>query len=117
MVSSIRVDVNVGSRAHVDCWTTAVTAPDSERHGVHHGAALARGTFFNTLALLASNLKGIFALLVARLLGSQVLGTYSVAWATIDIISKISTFGFETSATTFVARCEAANDTAGSRRI
>lgn len=96
---------------------TPVNGLDSEPHHLRHGAALARGTFFNTVALLASNLKGIFALLIARLLGSQVLGTYSVAWAAIDIISKITTFGFETSATTYVARCEAAHDTAGSRRI
>ena len=61
-----------------------------------HGAALARGAFVNTLAFLASNLRGIFTFLVARLLGGAALGTFGLAWATTDLVSKIGTFGFET---------------------
>ena len=37
-----------------------------------HGAALARGAFINTIAFLASNLRGIFTFLVARLASRKV---------------------------------------------
>ncbi len=74
-----------------------------------HGATLARGAFFSTLAFLASNLRGIFTLLVARLLGSAALGTFGLAWAATDIVSKIATCGFDTTATAFVAQSDAAN--------
>ena len=82
-----------------------------------HGATLARGAFFNTIAFLISNLRGIFTLLVARLLGSAVLGTFGLAWAATDLVSKIGTCGLDTAAITFVARREAAGDAAGSRQI
>jgi len=81
------------------------------------GAVLARGAFLSTLAFLASNLRGIFMLLVARLLGSAVLGTFSLAWAAMDLLSKFATLGLDYSAIAFVARTEAAGDRAGSRRI
>ena len=76
--------------------------PDSA--AAEHGATLARGAFFNTLAFLASNLRGIFTLLVARLLGSAALGTFGLAWAATDVVSKIATCGFDTTATAFVAQ-------------
>jgi O-antigen/teichoic acid export membrane protein len=82
-----------------------------------HGAVLARGAFFNTLAFLASNLRGIFMLLVARLLGSAVLGTFGLAWASMDLLSKFATLGLDYSAIAFVAKSEAARDRTGSRRI
>lgn len=78
-----------------------------------HGAALARGAFFNTLAFLASNLRGIFTLLVARLLGGAALGTFGLAWAATDVVSKIATAGFDTTATALVAQ----TDLAGGRRL
>ena len=53
------------------------------------GVELKRGAFLNTIALLASNFRGIFTFLVARLLGPAVLGTFAVAWAMTDLISKI----------------------------
>jgi O-antigen/teichoic acid export membrane protein len=81
------------------------------------GAELARGAFFNALAFLASLLRGIFTFLVARLLGSSVLGTFGLAWATTDLVSKFGTLGLDTGAIAFVARAEAAGDRAGSRRI
>lgn len=93
---------------------STVGAPVSD---AHHGAVLARGAFFNAIAFLASNLRGIFTLLVARLLGSAILGTFGLAWAATDLISKISTFGLDTSAIAFVARAEAVGDRAGSRRV
>ncbi len=53
------------------------------------GVELKRGAFLNTIAMLASNFRGIFTFLVARLLGPAALGIYSVAWSTTDIISKV----------------------------
>ena len=84
---------------------------------VHGGAVLARGAFFNTLAFLASNLRAIFMLLVARLLGSAILGTFGLAWAAMDLLSKFATLGLDYSAIAFVAKTEAADDRAGSRRV
>ena len=81
------------------------------------GAVLARGAFFNTLAFLVSNLRGIFMLLVARLLGSAVLGTFGLAWASMDLLSKFATLGLDYSAIAFVAKSEAVRDRVGSRRI
>ena len=54
------------------------------------GAELKRGAFLNTIAMLASNFRGIFIFLVARLLGPAALGTFSVAWANTDLASKIA---------------------------
>ena len=82
-----------------------------------HGAALARGAFINTIAFLASNLRGIFTFLVARLLGSAVLGIFGLAWATMDLLSKFSTLGFDYSAIAFIAKAEGAGDRASSRRV
>jgi O-antigen/teichoic acid export membrane protein len=92
--------------------TGVATAPE-----VGHGALLARGALFNALAFLASNLRGIFTFLIARLLGSLALGTFGVAWAVTDLVSKFSTFGFETSVVAYIARAEALQDRAASRRI
>jgi hypothetical protein len=71
------------------------------------GVELKRGAFLNTIAMLASNFRGIFTFLVARLLGPAVLGMFSVAWATTDIISKIGVLGLDNAITTFIARSEA----------
>ncbi|MEY2492295.1 MAG: hypothetical protein QOH24_1246 [Verrucomicrobiota bacterium] len=76
---------------------------------------LKRGAFFNTIALLASNFRGVFTFLVARLLGPAVLGTFAVAWAMTDLISKIGIFGLDNAITTFIARSEAIGDHARSR--
>jgi len=84
---------------------------------VDHGAELKRGAVFNTIALLASNFRGIFTFLVARLLGAAALGTFSVAWATTDLISKIGIFGLDSAVTTFIARAEAVGDRARSRDL
>src|SRR5438876_10733590 len=81
------------------------------------GAVLARGAFFNFLAFLASNLRGIFTFLVARLLGSAALGGFGLAWATTDLVSKLGTLGLDTAAIGFVSRAEAAGDRPASRRI
>ena len=81
------------------------------------GAELKRGALTNTVALLASNFRGVFTFLVARLLGPAALGTFSVAWATTDLLTKIGIFGLDNTVTTFIARAEAAGDHAKSRAV
>src|SRR5437773_3545759 len=81
------------------------------------GVELKRGAFLNTIAMLASNFRGIFTFLVARLLGTAILGMFSVAWATTDIISKIGVLGLDNAITTFIARSEAVGDRARSRSL
>lgn len=90
---------------------------DSTIHHASHGAVLARGVFFNTVAFLASNLRGIFTFLVARLLGSVILGTFGIAWASMDLLSKFGTLGFDYTGISFVAQAEAVGDRARSRRV
>jgi O-antigen/teichoic acid export membrane protein len=81
------------------------------------GTELKRGALVNTLALLASNFRGIFTFLVARLLGPAVLGTFSVAWASLELVSKVAVFGLDNAITTFVARSQAVGDHARSRAL
>src|SRR5207244_9302083 len=81
------------------------------------GVELKRGAFLNTIAMLASNFRGIFSFLVARLLGPAALGIFSVAWSTTDIISKIGVLGLDNAITTFIARSEAVRDHARSRAL
>jgi len=81
------------------------------------GVELKRGAFFNTIAMLASNFRGIFTFLVARLLGPAALGIFSVAWSTTDIISKIGVLGLDNAITTFIARSEAVGNRARSRAL
>src|ERR1700730_10171739 len=76
------------------------------------GVELKRGAFLNTIAMLASNFRGVFTFLVARLLGPAALGIFSVAWSTVDIISKIAVLGLDNAIITFIARAEAVNDRA-----
>src|SRR5438105_6175405 len=78
---------------------------------------LKRGAFLNTLAMLASNFRGIFTFLVARLLGAPALGIFSVAWSTTDILSKIGVFGLDNAIITFIARAEALGQRVRSRRL
>src|SRR5437660_11451213 len=79
------------------------------------GVELKRGAFLNTIAMLASNFRGIFTFLVARILGPAALGIFSVAWSTTDIISKIGVLGLDSAITTFIARSEAVGNRARSR--
>src|SRR5436309_3323983 len=81
------------------------------------GVELKRGAFLNTIAMLASNFRGIFTFLVARMLGPAALGIFSVAWSTTDIISKIGVLGLDNAITTFIARSEAMGDRARSRAL
>jgi stage V sporulation protein B len=93
----------------------AIDAPARVRADDH--VELKRGAFLNTLAMLASNFRGIFTFLVARLLGAPALGIFSVAWSTTDILSKIGVFGLDNAIITFIARAEALGQRARSRRL
>ena len=104
--------------------SSAAEAPSRSRHRSdaparvdETGVELKRGAFLNTIAMLASNFRGIFTFLVARLLGPAALGLYSVAWSTTDIISKIGVLGLDNAITTFIARSEAVGDRARSRTL
>jgi O-antigen/teichoic acid export membrane protein len=81
------------------------------------GVELKRGAFLNTIAMLASNFRGIFTFLVARLLGPAALGIFSVAWSTTDIFSKIGVLGLDNAIITFIARSEAVGDRGRSRTL
>jgi hypothetical protein len=83
----------------------------------HTGKELKRGMFFNTIALLASNFRGVFTFLIARLLGAASLGTFLVAWATTDILTKIGMFGLDNAIVPFIARAEMVGDRARSRAL
>src|SRR4026207_877456 len=76
------------------------------------GVELKHGAILNTIAMLASNLRGVFLLLGARLLGPAALGTFSVAWANTDLASKIAVFGLDNAITTFIARSQATGNLA-----
>src|SRR5436190_23881563 len=85
---------------------------DTPAHVDETGVELKRGAFLNTIAMLASNFRGIFTFLVARLLGPAALGIFSVAWSTTDIISKIGVLGLDNAITTLIARSEAVGNRA-----
>jgi O-antigen/teichoic acid export membrane protein len=82
-----------------------------------HGRELKRGMFFNTIALLASNFRGVFTFLIARILGAAALGVFLVAWATTDVLSKIAMFGLDNTIIAFIARSEAGGEHARSRGL
>src|SRR4051812_35784492 len=94
-----------------------ITPPGGVVHQVDPGPELKRGAWTNFIAMLASNFRGIFTFLVARLLGPAALGIFSVAWSTTDIISKIGVLGLDNAITTFIARSEAVGDRARSRSL
>ncbi|MGI8482217.1 MAG: lipopolysaccharide biosynthesis protein, partial [Chthoniobacterales bacterium] len=87
------------------------------RSAPHHGAELKRGAMTSTIAMLASNFRGIFTFLIARILGPAALGTFSLAWAATDLLSKVGMFALDSTITTFIARSEAAGDRTRSRAL
>jgi O-antigen/teichoic acid export membrane protein len=120
MMSNIEVAQDP-DRLHEESASTEITlavppqATDAPARLDETGVELKRGAFLNTVAMLASNFRGIFTFLVARLLGPAVLGMFSVAWATTDIISKLGVLGLDNAITTFIARSEAVGNRARSR--
>lgn len=81
------------------------------------GTVLARGVAVNVVAILASNLRAIFTLIVARVLGKAVLGTFAVAYAIADWVSVVAVFGLDWGTTTLIARARASGDDARARRL
>src|SRR3954452_7588006 len=94
-----------------------ILPPGGVVHQADPGSELKRGAWTNFIAMLASNFRGVFTFLVARLLGPAALGFFSVAWATTDLVSKIGIFGLDDTVTTFIARAEAAGDRNRSRAL
>src|SRR5947207_9909998 len=94
-----------------------ITPPGGVVHTVDPGPELKRGAWANFFAMLASNFRGIFTFLVARLLGPAAFGIFSVAWATTDLVSKIGIFGLDDTIITFIARAEARGDRPRSRSL
>ena len=120
-VSNVPASVsNPTSERFKSVRTTASIPPppvDSPLRVDETGVELKRGMFFNAIAMLASNFRGLFNLLVAWLLGPAALGMFSIAWAVTDILSKVGIFGLDNAITTFIARSEAAGDRARSRTL
>jgi O-antigen/teichoic acid export membrane protein len=98
-------------------FDVAPPAADAPARVDETGVELKRGAFLNTIAMLASNFRGVFIFLVARLLGPAALGTFSVAWANTDLASKIAVFGLDNAITTFIARSQATGNHARSRAL
>jgi O-antigen/teichoic acid export membrane protein len=94
-----------------------IMPPGGVVHRADPGPELKRGARANLIAMLASNFRGIFTFLVARLLGPAALGVFSVAWATTDLVSKIGIFGIDDTIITFIARAEARGDRTRSRSL
>ena len=115
------LDPSAGPSCHcfVNTVTTTAELPPPELWAGpdRTGAELKRGMFFNTIALLASNFRGVFTFLIARLLGAASLGMFLVAWATTDILSKIGMFGLDNAIIPFIARSEAAGERERSRAL
>ena len=98
-----------------DPLPAAPVSPDPAHSPEKTGKELKRGALLNAAAMLASNFRAIFTLLIARLLGPVALGIFLVAWATVDLVSKIGIIGLDDAVTTFVARSEAVGDRIRSR--
>src|SRR5437667_12434538 len=72
------------------------------------GAELKRGAYLNTIAMLASNFRGIVMFLVARLVRPAAFGTCAVAWAETDLPSKRARLGLEEGPRCLIARARGA---------
>jgi O-antigen/teichoic acid export membrane protein len=97
--------------------TALPPAADAPARVDQTGIELKRGALLNTIAMLASNFRGIFTFLIAWLLGPVALGTYSIAWAATDIISKVGILGIDNAITPLIARSEAQRDYARSKML
>src|SRR5207247_10718715 len=71
------------------------------------GAELKRGALLNTIATVASNFRGIFTFLVARLLGPAALGTFSVAWTNPDLAGQLAVVRLDYAISTFILPMQA----------
>src|SRR4051794_41940164 len=96
----------------VETMLRPITPPGGVVHQADPSPELKRGAWTNFIAMLASNFRGVFTFLVARLLGPAALGVFSVAWGATDFVSKIGIFGLGDTLTTFFPRGGAARDRA-----
>ncbi len=92
-------------------------APRQAHTALDDGQHLARGAAANVLVLLASNFRGVFIFLIARLLGEAALGRFGMAFAATELLSKAGMLGFDNSIIPFVTPHAAAGDRAGARRV
>ena len=91
--------------------------PPPVRSAADEGHHLARGAVANALVLLASNFRGVFIFLIARLLGEAALGRFGLAFATTELLSKAGMLGFDNSIIPFMAPRIASGDAGGARRL
>lgn len=73
----------------------------------HDTVDLIRGGAVNTVGTAVGAIRTLFLVLVARLLGDSVLGTFSLAWVTIDLAAKVASLGLAVGITPHVARADA----------
>lgn len=78
---------------------------------------MAQGALISSLALLTANLRGIFTLLIARLLGKAALGTFALAYSILDLFLQVGTFGLDVGSTPLVAQRQTAGDFSGSASL
>jgi O-antigen/teichoic acid export membrane protein len=81
------------------------------------GHQLARGAAVNALVLLASNFRGIFTFLIARILGQAALGRFGIVFAFTDLLSKPAMLGYDSGIVPLIAARQAAGDGEGVRKI
>jgi O-antigen/teichoic acid export membrane protein len=98
-----------------DTTDAALVASAQPATAVNDGHHLARGAAANALVLLASNFRGVFIFLIARLLGEAALGRFGLAFATTELLSKAGMLGFDNSIIPFMAPRVGRNDRDGAR--
>jgi O-antigen/teichoic acid export membrane protein len=96
---------------------TVASGARSAAAAVDDGHHLARGAAANALVLLASNFRGLFIFLIARLLGEAALGRFGLAFATTELLSKAGMLGFDNSIIPFMAPRVRAGDLAGATTV
>ena len=97
--------------------TQPATKLEARASAASDSVELLRGGAVNTLGTAVGVLRTVFILLVARLLGDAALGTFSLAWATIDLASKVSGLGLGLGIIPHVARADAAGGTENRRLL
>ena len=86
---------------------TQSTEVDARASAADDSVELLGGGAVNTLGTAVGAFRTVFLLLVARLLGDAALGTFSLAWATIDLASKVGGLGLGLGIVPHVARADA----------
>ena len=92
-----------------------MAAPPASTAAVDDGHHMARGAAANALVLVASNFRGVFIFLIARLLGEAALGRFGLAFATMELLSKAGMLGFE--GTALESRIQSAQDNSSRSKL